>query len=643
MRPAREENTMKLLKSLAAGVLGLGAGGAALAIAALATPVFVPAAMGQVAPDHTGAGVYQKACAACHDNPGTTRAAAISAIKQMPAARLNEVLGPGGIMAPMAASLSAQEKTDLVAWLTAGQATAPAQWTDALLCAPDKRGVSASASIVSLGFGVDANQTRSLSAAQAGINKSQLANLDVAWAIAFPGQGSGSGASVLSDGTIFTTGGQRLIAVDAASGCVKWAYTANSRNTPAIGEIDGKKVVAISIGRDIHVLDAGTGALIWKASGQPVDGTGGQIRGGVIFAKDKVIVPLSASGVAAAMNPRFECCVGHGSVVALNAADGSHAWEYHTMPEATYNGQVSSLGVKQKGPSGAPIWSVPVFDAKRNLVIVTTGENTSHPGTDTSDAVIAINADTGKVAWQFQAMAADIWNMSCSVETGQNGPNCPVIFGGDGRDYDFGAGAVLVNANGKDIVLAGQKSGHAWALDADTGKVLWSQRVGEGTALGGVHWGIAAYGGKLILPINDPALAGASPKAKPGVFTFDVATGKPGWSYAAAPNCEGTRATAVAGCTSRFGFSAAPVVVDGAIVGATLGGEVIILDGADGRVINRIDTVGPIPTLNKDVAGKGGSIDAHSISAGAGMIFINSGYGQFGQTGGNVLIAYKPK
>jgi polyvinyl alcohol dehydrogenase (cytochrome) len=313
------------------------------------------------------------------------------------------------------------------------------------------------------------------------------------------------------------------------------------------------------------------------------------------------------------------------------------------MPEANYNGQVNSLGVKQRGPSGAPIWSVPVYDAKRNLVLVTTGENTSHPGTDTSDAIIAINADTGKVAWQFQAMAADIWNMSCSVETGENGPNCPVLFGGDGRDYDFGAGAVLVSANGKDVVLAGQKSGHAWAIDADTGKVLWSHRVGEGTALGGVHWGIAVSGDKLVLPINDPGLGGASPKLKPGVFTFDIATGRPGWSYDAKPNCEGSRATAVSGCTSRYGFSAAPVVVDGAVIGATLGGEVIILDGDNGQVINRFDTVGPVPTLNTDVAGKGGSIDAHSISAGAGMVFINSGYGQFGQTAGNVLIAYRPK
>jgi polyvinyl alcohol dehydrogenase (cytochrome) len=46
-------------------------------------------------------------------------------------------------------------------------------------------------------------------------------------------------------------------------------------------------------------------------------------------------------------------------------------------------------------------------------------------------------------------------------------------------------------------------------------------------------------------------------------------------------------------------------------------------------------------TINK-VAGKGGSIDAHGISAGAGMVFINSGYGSFSQTPGNLFIALKP-
>ena len=97
---------MKLRKSLVATALGLGASGAAFAIAALATPAIAPAASGQTPPDHPGAGVYQKTCAVCHDNPAGTRAAALSAIKQMPAQRLRDVLGPQGIMGPMAASLS---------------------------------------------------------------------------------------------------------------------------------------------------------------------------------------------------------------------------------------------------------------------------------------------------------------------------------------------------------------------------------------------------------------------------------------------------------------------------------------------------------------------------------------------------------
>ena len=623
---------MKLRTMMRLAGLGLGFGLLALPAAA------------QVAPDHPGRAVYNKTCAMCHDNPGATRAATLASIQQQSPARLREVLTTG-VMAPMAASLSPQEVTDVIAFLTAGQATAPAAWTDAIMCSADKRTVSPAATIISAGFGIDKNQTRNLSSAQAGLKKADLAKLEIAWSIAFPGQGGGTGASVLSDGTIFVTGGQKLIALDAQSGCAKWTYAGQSRNTPAIGEIDGKKVVALSIGRDIHVVDAATGALVWKASGQPVNGTGGNIRGGVIFAKDKIIVPLSASGVGSGANPRTECCAGHGSVVALNAADGKNVWEYHTMKEAEYNGQVSSLGVKQMGPSGAPIWSVPVYDAKRNNIIVTSGENTSHPGTDTSDAVIAINLDTGRVAWQYQAMAADVWNMACDTGSGTNGPNCPVLFGGDGRDYDFGAGAVVVSAGGRDLILAGQKSGHVWALDPQTGKVIWSQRVGEGTALGGIHWGIATDGVNFIAPINDPLGMSANKAfiAKPGMYTFALKTGKPVWSYAAQPDCAGARATLVTNCETKYGFSAAPLVVDGAIIGATLGGQVVIFDAKTGAVLNKFDTVGPTTTLNKDVAGKGGSIDSHSISAGAGMVFINSGYGSFGQTGGNVLVAYKPK
>ncbi len=525
------------------------------------------------------------------------------------------------------------------------QTSEKANWSDQLACTADKREVDIGKPVIVAGFNVDQNQTRSLSAKQAGLKKSDLDQLEIAWAIGFPSRGNGTGAAILGD-TVYINGGGRLMALDADSGCAKWSVEAASRNTPSIGELDGRKVVALSIGRqgDILVVDAKTGEKVWQANGLASDNPG-SVRGGVTIYDNKVIVPISASGVGAGMRSTFECCVGHGAVVALSGKDGSRLWEYHTMPTATYNGLVSSTGVKQRGPSGAPIWSFPMIDVKRNHLLVTTGENTSHPATNTSDAIIAVDLDTGKEKWVFQGMEGDVWNMACRTSKEDSGPNCPWNIEGDkqtGKDFDFGAGAIIVNdVNGRDLVLGGQKSGDAWALDANTGELVWNKRFGSGTALGGVHWGITTDGERLYVPISDPNTR-ASTATKPGVFAVDIKTGKEVWGYDAKANCEGERGELVSNCKSRYGFSVAPITVDGAVVAGTLGGEVFILDGENGELINRIDTIGPVETLN-DIEAKGGSIDSHAISAGAGLILINSGYASFGQTDGNVLIAYKPK
>jgi len=56
----------------------------------------------------------------------------------------------------------------------------------------------------------------------------------------------------------------------------------------------------------------------------------------------------------------------------------------------------------------------------------------------------------------------------------------------------------------------------------------------------------------------------------------------------------------------------------------------------------RFDTLRDFETVN-GVHGRGGSIDAHSVAAGAGMLFVGSGYGRFGQAAGNVLLAFRPR
>ena len=86
------------------------------------------------------------------------------------------------------------------------------------------------------------------------------------------------------------------------------------------------------------------------------------------------------------------------------------------------------------------------------------------------------------------------------------GPTAPWHYDkGDGRDFDFGAAPVLVSGpGGRDMVIGGQKSGHVWALDAATGKPpVVASRIGEGTTLGGVHWGVTTDGKLAFVPIAD--------------------------------------------------------------------------------------------------------------------------------------------
>lgn len=605
-----------------------------------------PAATGTPDPAHPGKAIYDRTCATCHVNP-VGRAASFAQISSTSPERLRQVLTEG-VMQPMAAGLKPDELNQLIGYLTSGQPKAAPDWATAMLCPTSARRVDLTPRASYAMYGVDLRSTRNLSAKDAGIRKDQLRRMDQAWAIGFP-QTNGMGVSpVVVGSTVFMNSGGKLMAIDAERACAKWVYAGgSSRGSLTYGEVDGRKVIVYTAGRgEVHLVDATTGNLIWKADGKPASGIG-SIRAAVALYKDKIIVPISASGVASGMTPTFECCTGHGAVVALSVKDGSRVWEYHTMKDAEYNGFVSPTGVKQKGPSGAPIWSTPTIDTERNRVIVTTGENTSHPGTDTSDAIISLDLDTGKPVWKFQAMEADIWNMACRSSKADSGPNCPWHFDtGTGRDFDFGGSAVIVTVKGmmglssRDVVLAGQKSGHLWALDAETGKKLWEQRVGEGTALGGNHWGIASDGERVYLTISDPF--GAPDVVKPGVYAFRVKDGKKLWGFQPKADCGADRKPLVAACESKYGFSATPLIVDDAVIVGSLDGKVYALDGKNGKVLSVRDTAGGVRTAN-GVEGKGGSIDSHALAAGSGLLLVQSGYGAFGQTPGNVLIALKPR
>ena len=362
-----------------------------------------------------------------------------------------------------------------------------------------------------------------MSAQQAGLTSKDLRNLELAWAIAFPKTAALRTSAAIIGSTMFyapaPTG--KVLALDTRSACVKWAYDAGVplRSSLSYGELGSTGKMALVFGDargNVHTVDAKTGAQIWKAEARH-DAFGG-ITGAPVLVGNRIIVPISSSGVGRGADPKYECCEGHGAVVALDASTGQKLWTAHTMEDAKYTGKVSSTGVKQRGPSGAPIWSTPSVDVKRGLVYSGTGQATSLPATNTSDAVLAIDLATGELKWSFQALARDVWHLGCQFDPTKSGPNCPSAEDSVLKDYDFGAGVVIgKRRDGRDILLAGQKSGDLWGLDPDAqGKVLWRQTFGMGTPLGGIHWGLAIDDERVFAPVNDPHLPVAGYVPQPG-------------------------------------------------------------------------------------------------------------------------------
>lgn len=593
---------------------------------------------------HPGKAVYGKACAACHDNPEATRSPSLITLKAMRYQTISYALTQGK-MQTQAAALTAEERTAVVDFLVGREVTND-DWIAKARCPADRGRVNLDAAATVTGFGFENNNHRHLSAAQAGLSTADFRSLELAWAIGFPKATTMRSQPAIVGNTLFlpVADSSRLFAIDISGApCVQWVYENEVplRTSAGFGELPGsrrKVVVFGDLGANVHMVDAATGKRIWMqpAGLFPLSLT----TGTPVVHEDRVYVPISQYEISLGGNDNHECCKTHGAVSALDARTGKVIWTAHTMADAK---PVRDRGDGKMlwGPSGAPIWTSPAIDTKRGLLYVGTGEATSEPAAPTTDAILAIDLKDGTIRWSFQATANDIFLSGCGRN--RKGLNCPkeTVF----RDVDFGASVIIAQrGDGSDVLLAGQKSGTVWALDPDDGKLRWRQDFGEGSPLGGIHWGIAADGERVFAPINRPY--GFAPKAdatqRPGMHALKIDTGEVLWTFKVEPDCSGDRATRVKSCATNIGLSAAPAVIDGALVAGGLDGILRAFDAKTGEVLFTFDTARPFETVN-GVEARGGSIDSASITAANGYLLVNSGYGMFGQMAGNVLLGFKPK
>jgi polyvinyl alcohol dehydrogenase (cytochrome) len=483
-------------------------------------------------------------------------------------------------------------------------------------------------------WGADIANTRFQNASAAGISAEDVPKLKLKWAF-----GLGEGTAVYSqvaagDGRVFVadlTG--NVYSLDASTGCIRWTFKADAPIHSAVVRTDASvKQPAIYFGdqrANAYAVDSGTGKLLWRVHVE--DHFAAIISGAPQFHDGVLYVPVSSYEEALASSPKYECCTFRGSVVALDAATGKRIWKAYTIPQSPQPTTMSKTGAQMRGPAGAAVWSTPTIDEKRHALYVSTGDNYSKPSTPTSDAVLAFDLGSGKLLWSKQLTPNDVYNL------GSNS---------NGHDFDFGQPPILVSLpNGHSALVIGQKSGVAHALDPDRkGEILWQTRVGEGGALGGIQWGSAADNQLMYVALSDLVMKGVADKTAPrgyrleldpnhggGLFALRLGSGEKVWT--AKP----------ASCGERKHCSpaqSAPVtVIPGAVFSGSVDGHMRAYSTATGQVIWDVDTVREYDTVNGQKA-RGGSLDHTGPVIAGGMLYITSGYGQWGGMPGNVLLAF---
>ncbi|HEY5340638.1 MAG TPA: PQQ-binding-like beta-propeller repeat protein, partial [Candidatus Aquilonibacter sp.] len=199
-------------------------------------------------------------------------------------------------------------------------------------------------------------------------------------------------------------------------------------------------VYVVTLDDKLLALDARTGKERWVTS--VADSK---------LAYSETLAPIAYDGMVVVGSAGGEWAL-RGFVAAYDAKSGKQRWRWWATDPKTYLGDSWKTG-------GAMAWTTPALDAKRGLLIFSTGNpnpdlnGTSRKGDNRwSDSIVALDAHTGKFKWGYQEIKHDVW------------------------DYDATSPVVLfdVTVNGKTVPAAGEagKVGWFFIVNRETGKLI---------------------------------------------------------------------------------------------------------------------------------------------------------------------------
>ena len=300
------------------------------------------------------------------------------------------------------------------------------------------------------------------------INKTNVAQLRLAWSWALP-NGPNESTPLFHDGVLFVhSNGDIVQAIDAGTGDLLWQY---SRRLPAGAVPTVKRAIAVYgenvyIGTsDTHVVavNATSGRVVWDtAIADQKQGYG--LTGGVTVAKGKVI----ASTVGRVAGGNY--------VVALDAQTGKEAWRFGTIPKDGEFGGNTWNNVPYDKRNGGSVWVPGSYDSTTGLLYIGVGQtydtgpyrNPAAGANDDllfTDSTLAIDPDTGKLAWHYQHLSNDQWDY----------------------DWAFTRTLVRLTPTGSLLVGTGGKQAVYDYVDAKSGEYAFSFDLGVQNVITGIE------------------------------------------------------------------------------------------------------------------------------------------------------------
>ena len=201
---------------------------------------------------------------------------------------------------------------------------------------------------------------------------------------------------------------------------------------------------------------------------------------------------------------------------------------------------------RTSGP-GVAVWSTAAVDTERKTLYLGTGNNYAGPAGPYADAMLAIDYTSGRLVWSHQFTANDIFTIRQFLS---------------GPDSDVGSSANLFTAGGRDLLGIGVKNGLYYALDRDTGRPVWTAELTTGSVLGGVI-SASAYANGVAYVASNRFTEGLT-----DVVALDVSNGRELWRTTLSEITYG--GVAYANGVVYLGNDSAKVFALNAATGATL-------------------------------------------------------------------------